>query len=323
MSDNAPGKHYRKGISLVEIFRKFPDDATAEAWFIEQYWPEGVCCRSCGSTNVQTGAAHRMPYRCRDCRQRFSTKTGTIMQSSKLGYQAWAIAIYLLSTSLKSVSSMKLHRDLEITQKSAWHLAHRIRGAMDAEGMSPLSGPVEVDETYVGGKRRNMPNRKRKTLTGRGAVGKTAVVGAKDRASNQVRATVVERTDAETLQAFVANHAAKCAQVFTDEASGYKGIPNPHETVKHSVGEYVREQVHTNGVESFWAGLKRAHKGTFHKMSPKHLRRYVVEFADKHNVRELDTLDQMSSLVRRMEAKRLRYRDLIADNGRSAGAAAG
>ena len=131
-----------------------------------------------------------------------------------------------------------------------------------------------------------MPKSKRKTLEGRGAVGKTAVVGAKDRDTNQVSAQVIRETDAETLQGFVAGRAGKKAAVYTDDAAAYKGMPHKHESVRHSAGEYVRGDCHTNGIESFWSMLKRAHKGTFHKISPKHLQRYVHEFAGKHNVRE-------------------------------------
>ena len=146
------------------------------------------------------------------------------------------------------------------------------------------------------------------------------VAGAKDRATNEVRAEVVEATDAETLQKFVADHAADDATIYSDEHGGYKGLPFDHETVRHSVGEYVDGMAHTNGIESFWSILKRAHKGTFHKISPKHLDRYVGEFVGRHNVRELDTLDQMSAVVKGMDRKRLRYQDLIADNGRDSGA---
>ena len=230
MSRKAPGKAHRKGISLVEIMRKFPDDASAEAYFVEQRWPKGVACPHCGSTNVQSGTAHKtMPYRCREkeCAKRFSAKTGTVMEGSKLGFQVWMIATFLLSTNLKSVSSMKLHRDLEITQKSAWFLAHRLRRVLDRDG-GMFSGPVEVDETYFGGKRKNMSNAKRKELadagTGRGTVGKVAVVGIKDRETKHVRAKVVEATDKETLQGFVVEHTAPGATVYTDEASAYEGL---------------------------------------------------------------------------------------------------
>ena len=151
---------------MVALFRRFPDDATVEAWFIKRRWPEGVHCPHCGSTNVQTGAKHKtMPNRCREkeCAKRFSAKTGTVMEGSKLGFQVWMIATYLLSTSLKSVSSMKLYRDLSINQRSARFLAHRLRKALAEDG-GVFDGPVEVDETYFGGRRKNMSNAKRKTL---------------------------------------------------------------------------------------------------------------------------------------------------------------
>ena len=203
MAQNAPGKHFRKGMSLVEVMRMFPDDATAEAWFVKARWPNGIHCPCCGSVSVQDGAAHKtMPYRCRDCRKRFSVKTGTVMQSSKLGLQVWALAGYLMTTGLKGQASMKLHRDLGITQKTAWRLAHRIRETWARES-GPFTGPVEVDETYIGGKRKNMPKAKREELTGRGAVGKTAVAGAKDRETNRVSARAVPGTDTKTLQGFV------------------------------------------------------------------------------------------------------------------------
>ena len=318
----APGRSDREGISLVEIFRMFPDDATAEAWFVARRWPTGIACPHCGSLNVQTGAKHKtMPYRCREkeCAKRFSPKTGTVMEGSKLGLQTWMIATYLLSTSLKSVSSMKLHRDLEINQRSAWFLAHRLRVALAQEG-GIFAGPVEVDETYVGGRRANMPKHKREQMTGRGAVGKTAVVGAKDRATKQVAARVVPNTTKATLHGFVSEHAAPDATVYTDDALAYENLPFDHETVRHSLEEYVRGDVHTNGIESLWSMLKRAHKGTFHKWSPKHLDRYVQEFAARHNLRDEDTIDIMTAVTTGMNGKRLRYRELIAPNGLDSGA---
>ena len=186
-----------------------------------------------------------------------------------------------------------------------------------------FSGPVEVDETYVGGRRANMSNARRKELadTGRGPVGKTAVVGAKDRVTKQVSAKVVNSTDKETLQGFVKDHAAPGATVYTDDAKAYESLPFNHGVVKHSLSEYVNGDAHTNGIESLWSMLKRAHKGTFHKLSPKHLDRYVQEFAGRHNVREQDTIDQMASLRTGMEGKRLRYRTLIAANGLDSGGA--
>ena len=170
----------------------------------------------------------------------------------------------------------------------------------------------------MGGKRKNMSAKRRKELSGRGAVGVTAVVGVKDRPTSQVRATVIPDTTSETLFWFIMEHVRPGAKSYTDDAVVYKVLPN-HESVRHSVGEYVRGQAHTNGIESFWSMLKLAYSGTFHKMSPKHLERYVREFSSQHNVRELDTLDQMRLLVMAVVGRRLMYRDLTPDNGLDAG----
>lgn len=318
MPQKAPGKNHREGISLRKLMRMFPTDDAAREWFESRIWPAGPYCPRCGSVNVQSGISHKtMTHRCRDCegKPRFSLKTGNIMEGSKLGYQQWAIAVYLVMTHLKGVSSMKLHRDLEITQKSAWHLAHRLRKAFEA-GEPLFSGPVEADETYLGGKRKNMSNAKRKALagTGRGAVGKTAVVGAKDRETNAVAARTVARTDAPHLAGFVAARTERGATVYTDDAAAYGPLQGPfdHESVNHSAHEYVRGNAHTNGMESFWSLLKRGYHGTFHHFSEKHTDRYVAEFAGRHNLRERDTIDMMGVLAEQAVGKRLRYRDLIA-----------
>ena len=324
MKKKAPGKAFRKGITLKQIMKLFPDNETAEQWFIEQRWSSGICCPKCGSLNVQTGAKHpTMPFRCREkeCAKLFSTKTGTVMEGSKIGYQDWIIASFLIMTSLKSVSSMKLHRDLGITQKSAWFLAQRLRVALSQDG-APFDGPVEVDETYFGGKRRNMSKTRRQKLEGRGPIGKTAVVGAKDRATKQVAAKVVTSTDKDTLHEFIKDHAAPGATVYTDDAGGYEALPFNHAVIRHSLSEYVKGDVHTNGIESLWSMLKRAHKGTFHKLSPKHLDLYVQEFAGRHNLRDLDTAEQLASISDGMRGKRLRYKQLITDNGLASGARA-
>ena len=318
MARMAPGKAHRKGVSLVQLMNMFPDEATATAWFEDVIWGGERHCGKCGSLRTREASHKFMPYWCTDCRGYFSVRTGTPMESSKVPLRKWAIAIYLCLTSLKSVSSMKLHRDIGVSQPTAWFMLHRIREAWGEADGDHLDGPAEVDETYMGGKRENMPLAKRKTLTGRGAVGKTAVVGVKDRDSGEVRAEVVERTDSAALKGFVREHVEPGATVYTDDAAAYKGMPEyDHEAVNHSVSEYVRGRAHTNGIESFWSMLKRAHDGTFHKISPKHLQRYVSEFAGKHNIRDSGTLAQMRDTVARLVGRRLLYSDLISDNGRS------
>ena len=172
---------------------------------------------------------------------------------------------------------------------------------------------MEADETYMGSKRHNMPLGKRKELYGRGPVGKVAVAGIKDRVTKQVRAKVVPNTDQGTLQGFLRDSVQPGATVYTDDAPAYESIPDfEHESVKHSVGEYVNGMAHTNGIESFWSMLKRAHKGTFHYISAKHLQRYVNEFAGRQGIREHDTIQQMQLLAAGMVGRRLLYSELVA-----------
>ena len=316
MGQPAPGKHYRKGISLVKIVDMFPDERSAVEWFEELRWPGGErFCPDCGSLNYGHTPKHAsMPYRCRDCRSYFSFTKGTVMERTRIPLRKWVLAMYMMNTNLKGTSSMKIYRDLELPQKTAWFLMQRIReGFLEGTDGARPGEVVEIDEAYFAGKESNK-NKDKKLNAGRGTVGKAAVVGVKDRDSNEVRAAVVPDTKADTLQGFARQHVEKDGTLYSDDAVAYENFDHvaKQESVRHSIGEYVRDQAHVNSMESFWAMVKRGFHGTYHRMSPKHLQRYVNEFAGRHNVRDRDTIEQMCRLACGLFGRRLKYRDLTA-----------
>lgn len=317
MTPKASGRSHRIGMTVMELLRRFPDDATAERWFEATRWPDGRFCPDCGSLDTVSIASRKpMPYRCRDCRAHFSVRKGTVMQSSKLGLQKWAIALYMMTTGIKGASSMKLHREVGIRQATAWFLMQRIREGF-IEGRSlPFPGPVEADETAVGGKRKNMSKAKRKGMrdagAGRDGVGKAIVAGVKDRAANRVNAAVVERADAKTLQGFALDRTESAATVHTDESRACIGLPRAHEAVDHSAGEDVRGDATVNGMEGFWSLFRRGCHCAFHHLSEKHLDRHAREFTGRNDIRDMDTPDLVAFLVRAIVGKRLRHADLVA-----------
>lgn len=297
-------------VSLYQFFAKFPDEEAARKFFENKRWEGTTVCPHCGSETVSECKDHKpMPYRCKSCRKHFSVRTGTVLAESRLPLHKWLMAMYMMTTARKGISSVQMAKELGVTQKSAWFLAQRIRECwLGDEGgdNDKLDGVVEVDETYVGGKAKGMHAHQRAQ---RKHFQKQAVVGIMKR-DGEVRAM---HTDRRQASRHVHANVQYGATVMTDAASVYKhlGQTYDHQVVNHSVGEYVRGQAHTNGIESFWALLKRGHYGIYHYMSAKHLNRYVNEFAFRHNTREIGTMSFISSTITRAVGKRIKYVDLI------------
>ena len=319
---NASGKRIADTLSVTQLFRLFPDEDACYAWLEAACWQGTPICPHCGGIENIVADKRERHYRHKDCRKRFTATTGTCMHATKRPLQDWLYTIYSVVTARKGVSAMQLSKELGVQYRTAWHMLHRVREAC-SRGDFKLSNVVEVDETYIGGKESNK-HASKKLNAGRGAVGKAAVAGARER-GGKVTAKPVERVNAATLIPFVEDRVEQGATVYTDDASAYSALPTilnqyAHETVAHGSGEYVRGDAHTNGIESVWAVLKRSITGTWHHVSPKHLERYVNEAAFRLNEAncEVDTLDRMRDFAAGIHGKRLRYVDLVADNGLSA-----
>ena len=263
-----------RDISCFEFTNLIPNEKAAVRYVEQLRWGGVPVCPHCESENI-AHCSKPMPYRCRTCRKHFSVRTNTVMSQSNLPLRMFLYAIYLLTTHRKGIPSRQLARELGITQKSAWFLGHRIRTALKQK-RGILSGPVEVDETYIGGKEKNKHESK-KLHAGRGTVGKAPVVGARGRECGKVKARPIVNTGHAELEDFVDETVEKGGTVYTDDHKGYTGVSRTrkHGSVKHSAKEYVKGDIHTNSIESFWALLKRGHYGVYHQMSTKHLERYV------------------------------------------------
>lgn len=290
----------------------FPDQETARGYLESRLWKQGPKCPICGLGERITERKDGF-YRCNQCKEDFTVRTGTIFERSHVPLHKWVYAMYLLVTARKGISSLQLSKEIGITQKSAWFVLHRLREACGKD-LKKLQGLIEIDETYVGGIEANKHEHK-KLKAGRGTVGKTAILGMRERGGRTVAAAIAN-TDAGTVQAEIHRHVEVGSTLHTDEAGAYAGIGGmffDHDTVNHSEGEFVRDDVTTNGVESVFAVLKRGLIGVYHHASKKHLGRYVDEFAFRLNEGNVKrhTLDRLDSFVTGTAGKRLTYKTLI------------
>jgi transposase-like protein len=299
-------------ISTFELFEMFPDQETARIYLEQNLWPEGTKCPVCGLGERITTRKDGF-YRCNQCKEDFTVRTGTIFERSHIPLHKWIYAMYLLLTARKGISSLQLSKEIGIRQASAWFMLHRIREACGPD-LRKLRGIIEIDECFVGGIEANKHEHK-KLKAGRGTVGKTAVLGMREKGGRTVAKTIAN-TEAGTIQSEIHRHVETGSTLHTDEAGAYAGIGGmffDHDTVNHGEGEFARDGVTTNGVESVFAVLKRGLIGVYHHASKKHLGRYVDEFTFRLNEGNVKhhTLARLESLVGAVAGKRLTYKTLI------------
>lgn len=304
-----------KTLTLTELLSRYSDPDKAREFLEKLRWPNGVKCPHCGlseSIHKLTGRAdskkpvRKGVYFCGKCRKQFTVTVGTIMEASHIPLAKWIAAFFLLAASKKSMSSLQLQRMLGVTYKSAWFMTHRIRHAMDAGPHQPkLSGKVEVDETYVGGRVHGQG-------VGRGVKNKSIVLALISRDGN-AQATIVKDVKGPTLQTEIKKRVTPDSRILTDEYGSYNGIgayfKGGHGVVRHAIKEYVRGDASTNSAESFFALFKRGIVGQFHHVSPQHIHRYVNEFAFRWNNRKVTDAERMNAAINMIEGKRLKYRD--------------
>jgi transposase-like protein len=310
--------------NLQQAILYFSDPVRCNQFLADLRWADGKPrCPQCGSDRV-TYMASVNRYKCygKHPRAQFSLKVGTICEDSPLGLDKWLPALWLIVNCKNGISSCEMARDLGITQKSAWFLDHRIRFALHQGSFeNKMSGQVEADETFIGGKARNMHADKRaEKVTGTGGKDKTAVLGILERAGkghSRVRTKVIDNTKKKTLQRELRDHVLAGSAIFTDSLQSYTGLNEfQHEVVDHAV-EYVRGECHTNGLENFWSLVKRGLKGTYVSVEPFHLFRYLDEQAFRYNNRkQMDDFDRFKTACSQIVGKRLTW-DVLRQTGES------
>jgi transposase-like protein len=308
----------RSTISTFKLFEMFPDNESARVYLESRLWPTGTVCPDCRSGEQVTVRKRLGFYHCNACNFDFTVRTGTVFERSKVPLHKWVYSMYLVVTARKGISSMQLAKEIGVTQKTAWFILGRLREACSSpDNIDKLRGIIEIDETFVGGKEKNKHEHK-KLKAGRGSVGKTAVLGMRERgAGGRTVAMVVDSTDAGTVQNEIHGAVEAGSQIYTDEFGAYtdlNGLFFRHETCNHSAGQWVNGVAHTNGIESVWAVLKRGIHGVYHQVSPKHLHRYVDEFTFRLNEGDVKrhTMRRLESFIDAIVGKRLTYERLIA-----------
>jgi len=296
--------------SILQFQKHFSTDEKCRTYLEQQRWNGTPTCPHCGSLNVCRFETDKRTFKCREkvCRKKFTVTVGTIYENTKIPLTKWFLATYILSVHSKGISSLQLASWLDVTQKTAWFLNHRIREMLTEKAPELLSGVVEVDETYVGGSDKNRHKSKKK---GRGA--KTMVIGAIARGGS-LKTKTIPHTDIENVTQFISDSIDKGSNMVTDESHAYNKVKHNynHDTVNHRAKEYVRGSIHTNTIEGYWNILKKQINGIHHSVSPQHLQRYCNESAYRYNRRALAQDERFEDVIGNCE-KRLTYQQLISN----------
>ena len=302
----------REGVSLFTLSMLYDNEDKARCYFEDRLWKDGRICGHCKSSATGLSKHPNQPYMCYSCGKRFSVRTGTLMRKSNLQYRTWLYALYIITTRGKGISSYHLAREIDVTQKTAWFLLHRLREAFIDSG-ELFDTPVEIDQTFFGGKQKNIHASKR-VYKGTGPVGKQMLAGILERSTGRVIAKVISANRHRGIMKHVRDNVESPTRIYSDEFGGHLELQIDYKVkpVKHSSYAFVKQQAHTNGIESFWSLLKRAYQGTYHHLSNKHLQRYANEFCVRQTRRTNATAYNMGKVVSDMEGISLPWKELVA-----------